>query len=157
MVKRLTNPLAGRPIPLGTLLSTAGRRLASELDAGLAAAGYGDVRSAHAPLFMAIEPGGSSITQLAERAHMTKQAMGELVRYLHGCGYVQLAVDDIDRRARRITLTPRGWHALDVGLRVIDDFEQWLDDTIGPARVQALRATLDHILSTESTAWRSRG
>ena len=91
MVKRLTNPFAGRPAPLGTLLSTAGRRLAAELDAGLAAAGYDDLRSAHAPLFMTIEPDGSPVGELAERTHMTKQAMGELVRYLHTCGYVDVA------------------------------------------------------------------
>lgn len=155
MVKPLTNPFDGRPTPLGTLLSAAGRRLAGELDAGLAAAGYGDVRSAHAPLFMTIDPEGSSLTQLAGRARMTKQAMGELVRYLEACGYVENAVDETDRRARRITLTARGWQALDVGTRVIDDFDQWLDDTVGAPRVRALRATLDRILTTESTAWRT--
>ena len=154
MVKHLTNPLAGRPIPLGTLLSTAGRRLAAELDAGLAAAGYGDLRSAHAPLFMTIEPDGSSVTQLAERARMTKQATSELVRYLEACGYVELAVNDTDRRARKVTLTARGWQALDVGLSVIDNFEHWLNDTVGAAHVEAIRATLDRILTTESTAWR---
>lgn len=156
MVKPLTNPFVGHASPLGTLLSAAGRRLASELDAGLAAAGYGDVRSAHAPLFMTIEPAGSSVTQLAERARMTKQAMGELARHLEAQGYVEYAVDQSDRRARRITLTARGWQALDVGMRVIDDFDQWLDDTVGAPRVRALRATLDRILTTEPTAWRPR-
>lgn len=155
MVKHLTNPLVGRPVPLGTLLATAGRRLAGELDAGLAAAGYGDVRSAHAPLFMTIEPDGSSITQLAERTQMTKQAMSELVRYLETRGYVNLAVDETDRRARRITLTARGWQALHVGTSVIDDFDRWLEEAVGAPHIRAVRTTLDRILTTESTAWRT--
>ena len=155
MVKRLTNPFVGRPTPLGTLLSAAGRRLAGELDAGLAAAGYADLRSAHAPLFMTIEPGGSPVTQLANRARMSKQAMGELVRYLQEHGYVEVSAGEADRRVRRVALTPRGWQALDVGVRVIDDFDRWLDDTVGRTHIDELRATLTHVLTTESAAWRS--
>ena len=155
MVKRLTNPFVGRPAPLGTLLSTAGRRLAGELDAGLAAAGYDELRSAHAPLFMTIEPGGSSVTQLADRAHMTKQAMGELVRYLQARGYVDVLTDEADRRVRRVMLTTRGWQALDVGVKVIEDFEHWLDATVGGTHIAELRATLTRILTTEAAAWRS--
>ena len=155
MVKHLTNPFADRPTPLGSLLSAAGRRLGGELDSGLAAAGYGDLRSAHAPLFMTIEPGGSSVTEMAERAHMTKQAMGELVRYLEAHAYVAVTADPTDRRVRRVTLTARGWEALNVGMRVIDSFDRWLNDAVGASHVQALRKTLGRILTTESSAWLS--
>lgn len=153
MVKHLTNPMAERPAPLGTLLSSAGRRLAQELDTGLAAAGFSDVRSAHAPLFMAIDPRGSSLTDLADRAHMTKQAMGELVRHLEAHGYVELAVDQHDRRVRRVTLTARGWEALELGVRVIESFESWLEEAVGPPALAALRRTLVTILASESADW----
>ena len=153
MVKRLTNPFADRPAPLGTLLSTAGRRLAGGLDAGLTAAGYDDLRSAHAPLFMTIEPGGSSVTELAERAHMTKQAMGELVRYLQTRGTSSLPSTTPTGGVRRVTLTARGWQALEVGTRVIDEFETWLDGAVGASQVTALRRNLDRIFATEPTAW----
>jgi len=153
MVKPLTNPFAGRPTPLGTLLTTAGRRLASELDVGLAAAGFGDLRAAHAPLFMAIDPEGSTVTDLAGQARMTKQAMGELVRYLELHGYVTIGVDPDDRRVRRIRLTQRGWDAIAAGERVIEDFERWLDSAIGIDQVHQMRDTLERIIKTDAATW----
>ena len=108
MVKRLTNPFLGAPTPLGSLMTAAGQRLASELDAALSAAGFPDLRSAHAPVFMAIDPEGTRVTELARRTRMTKQAVGELVRYLAGRGYVTVAADPEDGRARRVSLTETG-------------------------------------------------
>lgn len=154
MVKSLTNPFADRPTPLGTLLSAAGRRLAAELDAGLAAAGFGDVRAAHAPLFVAIAPDGSSVTELAHHARMTKQAMGELVRYLEQRGYVESTTNPADRRARLIRLTPRGWDAIAAGRQVVDDFDTWLDASIGSEQVAMLRATIERIIASDAAVWR---
>jgi DNA-binding MarR family transcriptional regulator len=149
MVKRLINPLQSRPTPLGTLLNAAGRRLGAQLDASLRASGFGDLRAAHAPLFMAIEPNGSTVTYLAERTSMTKQAMGELVGYLAGCGYLEVTIDPNDRRARRIRLTDRGWHAIDAATEVIDEFDSWLEGCVGSNGVRQLRETLARILESQ--------
>jgi DNA-binding MarR family transcriptional regulator len=148
MVKRLTNPLRGRPTPLGSLLNAAGQRLAAELDAALREAGFDDLRAAHAPLFVAIDAGGSRVTELAERSAMSKQAVGELIRHLAARGYVSVDVDPDDRRAKRVTLTERGWQALDLGTAVIDDYDAWLAATVGADQVDALRAALDRIIGT---------
>lgn len=148
MVKRLTNPFHGRPAPLGSLLTAAGQRLSAELDRALHDAGFPDLRSAHAPVFMAIDPDGTRITELADRTHMTKQAVGELVRYLEGCGYLRITTDPADRRARLVTLTGRGWSAIDVGEQVIDGFDRWLADAIGEVAVTQLRDALTKITAT---------
>jgi DNA-binding MarR family transcriptional regulator len=148
MVKRLTNPFHGRPTPLGSLLTAAGQRLAAQLDRALHDAGFTDVRSAHAPVFMAVDPDGTRITDLAERTHMTKQAVGELVRYLARCGYLEITTDAADRRARVVTLTDRGWSAIDTGEQVIDGFDQWLSDAIGDVAVGQLRDALTRITET---------
>jgi DNA-binding MarR family transcriptional regulator len=97
---------------------------------------------------MVIDPGGTRITELAERTRMTKQAVGELVRYLAGCGYVEVAADPADRRARVVTLTDRGWSAIDTGERVIDGFDRWLSDAIGDVAVAQLRDALTRITET---------
>lgn len=148
MVKHLTNPFHERGTPLGSLFTAAGQRLSAELDASLRNAGFADLRSAHAPIFMAIDPAGSRVTELAERARMTKQAAGELIRYLTGRGYLTSSVDPDDRRARRVELTERGWEAMDVGEHVIGDFERWLDDAIGADQVDLLRQVLTRIADT---------
>jgi len=148
MVKRLTNPFRGRPTPLGSLLTAAGQRLSAELDRSLSEAGFTDLRAAHAPVFMAIDPEGTRITELADRTHMTKQAVGELVRYLSDHGYLLVDTDERDRRAKRVTLTDRGWHAIETGERVINGFDTWLDDAIGAAGVEQLREALDRIIAS---------
>jgi DNA-binding MarR family transcriptional regulator len=148
MVKRLTNSLQGRPTPLGTLLSTAGQRLSAELDQALHDAGFADLRAAHAPVFMVIDADGTRITDLAARTHMTKQAVGELVRYLARCGYLEITTDAADRRARVVTLTDRGWSAIDTGEQVIDGFDHWLSDAIGDVAVGQLRDALTRITET---------
>ncbi|MFB8281496.1 MarR family winged helix-turn-helix transcriptional regulator [Nocardia colli] len=153
MVKRLTNPLVDRPAPLGNLLSAAARTLAAELDAGIAAAGFDDVRAAHAPVFQLIEPDGTRLTALAERAGMTKQAMGELVRHLEGHGYVEVDVDPADRRARLVRLTKRGWAVVDAGVAVVERFDRHLDEIVGADEVARLRGTLLRIIGGAGSSY----
>ncbi|MGH3360014.1 MAG: MarR family winged helix-turn-helix transcriptional regulator [Nocardioidaceae bacterium] len=147
MVKRRTNPLADRPIPLGNLLSAATRTLVARLDSGLAEAGFTDLRAAHAPVLQAIDGDGSRMTDLAERASMTKQAMRELVAYLEAHGYVAIGPHPDDGRAKLVTLTARGWAAIDVGVGIIDTFDAWLDDNVGRDTVVRLRETLERIIT----------
>ena len=45
---------------------------------------------------------------LAERAQMTKQSMGELVRHLEAHGYVERMPDPADGRAKLVRATDRG-------------------------------------------------
>lgn len=148
MVKGLTNPFLGAPTPLGSLLTAAGQRLSAELDGALREAGFPDLRAAHAPVFMAMDPEGSRATVLAERTRMTKQAAGELIRYLADRGYLEVAPDPADRRAKRVTLTDEGWRAIAVGERVIAGFDSWLEERIGAQAITRLRETLTLIAET---------
>jgi DNA-binding MarR family transcriptional regulator len=142
------NPFLGRPTPLGSLMTAAGQRLAQELNTALAEAGFPDLRAAHAPVFMAVDPEGTRVTELAERTRMTKQAVGELVRYLENRGYVTVSPDSADARVRRVRLTDAGWRAIATGERVIAEFDAWLEESIGAAQVQRLRTTLTAIADT---------
>src|SRR6266508_465445 len=65
-----------------------------ELHRRLGDEGYPDIRPGHGCVFRFIEPGGSRLTQIAERAGMTKQAVGEVVADLERLG-------DIERRWAR--------------------------------------------------------
>src|SRR6266481_1741759 len=82
-----------RRVPLSVLLTAAERALSARLEDGLRTAGFSDLRAAHAQVFVAIHADGSRLTELAARAGMTKQAMGELVRYLEQHGYLQIEPD----------------------------------------------------------------
>jgi len=148
VVKRLTNPLRERPLPLGSLLSAAGQRLSAELDTALREAGFTDLRAAHAPVFMATDADGTRVTDLAQRSAMSKQAMGELIRYLAEHGYLVVTADPADGRAKRVALTDRGWAAVDLGERVISEYDRWLEAAVGADQVAQLRETLYRIVAT---------
>lgn len=149
MVKPLTNPFVGQPLPLGSLLAAAAQRLSTELDMSLHRAGLTDLRAAHAPVFMAIDPDGTRLSTVAERAQMTKQAVGEHIGYLKARGYLSVAPDLHDRRAKVVNLTAAGWTAVRTGRDVVVGFDDWFATQVGPAAVAQLRATLDQIIRAD--------
>jgi DNA-binding MarR family transcriptional regulator len=51
---------------------------------------------------------GARLTQLAETAGMSKQAMGDLVDQCAAWGLVQRETDPLDARAKRVVFTPVG-------------------------------------------------
>lgn len=92
------------------------------------------------------------MTDLARRARITKQSMGELVRELEDLGYVERRVDPGDGRARIITFSERGRRANEIGIAEILATEaQWAED-VGSERVRAMRETLERLtgVPTES-------
>jgi len=134
-----------RRTPLGVLLSAAERALSVELEEGLHAAGYHDLRAAHAQVFFAIGAEGSRLTDLAGRAGMTKQAMGELVRYLEQHAYLEVEPDTRDRRAKLIRPTPRGWSAHETSISLLADSDRRLAERLGDQALRDLRAQLRRI------------
>lgn len=153
MVKPLTNPFASRPAPLGNLLAACAHHLSDALNDGLENAGFSDLRASHAPVFLAVDPGGTRLTDLAQRAHMSKQAMGELVRHLSDRGYLEVMTDKQDARARLVRPTTRGWDAVSAAMHVVDSFDAWLDASIGTSQVAQLRGTLELVLQTDPQEW----
>jgi DNA-binding MarR family transcriptional regulator len=113
-------------------------------------AGYADVRRAHGCVFANIEPDGMRLTELAERAGMTKQAVGEAVTDLERLGYAERAADPGDGRAKIIRLTDRGHAAQRAGFQVIADIENEWAERLGAKRVRKMRSLLIDISAAES-------
>ena len=131
--------------PLTVLLTAAERALAARLEDGLRTAGYADLRAAHAQVFVAMDSGGSRLTDLAARAGMTKQAMGELVRYLEQKGYLAVEPDVRDRRAKLIRPTASGWDAHELSKVLVADNDRRLAERLGDQTLHDLRALLGRI------------
>jgi DNA-binding MarR family transcriptional regulator len=72
-----------------SLLRHTAQLMVAELVERLAAAGYGDVPAAAHPVFENIDRDGTRLTELAARADMTHQSMGELIDTLEQRGYVE--------------------------------------------------------------------
>jgi DNA-binding MarR family transcriptional regulator len=123
---------------VGTLLRSAWHGFVDELFTRLAAEGFDDLRPAHSPVFQHLEPGGTRIGLLADRARMTNQSMGYLVDALEARGYVVREPDPADRRAALVVITDRGREQIAAARRLIADIEREWEEQIGSARMTAL-------------------
>ncbi len=95
------------PYLIGAFLGIILQALYQRTDRRLVEAGFSDYRRAYLPVFQSRD--GSRIVELAERAQITKQSMGELVQSLVERGYVERVPDPTDGRAMLIRRTERGW------------------------------------------------
>lgn len=111
----------------------------------LAERGHGDVRAAHAAVFQYLDETGTTVSVLAERAQITKQAMAELVLHLEARGYVSRQPDPNDRRAKLVRPTERGREVIAIAQAFAPQLEDRITTALGAARVEALRADLDTI------------
>lgn len=71
-------------------------------------AAKGQVGAAHVHITRHLAVNGSRLTDLAQRADMTKQAMGDLVTQCEAWGLVTREVDVFDRRAKKVMFTTDG-------------------------------------------------
>ena len=133
--------------PLSRLLLEAHRTLGGELLEGLNERGYPDVRPGHAALFMNIDRRtGTRLTELARRAHMTKQGMMLLVDELEERGYVRRVPDPEDARAKLVRLTARGRTYVAEARRAMAAVESRARRELGWRRYAAFRAALEELV-----------
>src|SRR5438093_6991460 len=139
-------------VPLSRLLLEAHRSLGGELLAGLNERGYPDVRPGHAALFMTIDRRtGTRLSELARRAHMTKQGMMLLVDDLEERGYVRRVPDPEDGRAKIVRLTARGRNYVAEARRAMAGVESRARRQLGSRRFGAFRAMLEELVGEESS------
>ena len=128
------------------LLGRAYSALGHEIVAGVVAAGFPQ-RPAHSGVFAHIDvEGGTRLTELARRANVTPQAMGELVDDLERMGYVTRRPDPEDRRAKRIVLTAKGVACVHAAWETIARIERDLERLLAPRGLTQLRDALNRIV-----------
>jgi DNA-binding MarR family transcriptional regulator len=130
---------------IGILLRGPFQEIVRRIAEGLADAGFDDIRPAHTPVFQHIKAEGSRLSDIAERAQMTKQSMGYLVDYLEQRGYVERRPDPTDRRANLIFLTERGWAEVREALSIIAAVEREWAHQLGKQRMEQLRELLSEL------------
>jgi len=120
------------------LLLRASRIVNRHVVAGVQARGYSGLRSTHTTLLSNIDLAGSSVTEAAERAGITKQAMGRLAAELEETGYIQIEADPKDARVRVLRLTAEGSKLMLDSLDVMAELEQRYASMIGGKRLTAI-------------------
>lgn len=129
---------AARRRNMRQLLLRASRIVNRHVVEALNARGHAGLRATHTILLSNMELAGSTVTQVAERAGITKQAMGRIAAELESAGYVQIAVDPSDRRARMVTLTDAGQTLMADSFDVMAELEQRYARVMGHDRLSAM-------------------
>jgi len=137
-------------VPLTGLLDLVFDSFMAEFRAELGASEFQDIRPTHGCVFRYVKSPGMRLTEIAERANMTKQSVGEIVDDLADRGYVKRIPDPADKRAKLICLTERGEEAQEFGLRAFAEIEERWAERYGAERIAALREMLEEIVTVEA-------
>src|ERR1700761_2709293 len=128
----------GRRRNMRQLLLRASRIVNRHVVEGLHARGYTDLRSTHTTLLSNIDLAGSTVTEAADRAGITKQAMGRLATELENAGYITVRNNPADARARVLHLTKSGMRLMLDSLRVMTDLQNSYAKLIGQDQLSAV-------------------
>lgn len=142
-----TEAIAGlRQEHIGRLFLRAQRAFSERAYEKLQAYGHEGLSLSHTALLAHLDLEGTHIRILAERAGISKQAMGQLVADLEERGYIARAADPDDRRAIQVKFTPRGWQFLQDAYRVKTEIEQEYRLILGAEGMEQLKAALNLLL-----------
>jgi DNA-binding MarR family transcriptional regulator len=103
-------------------------------------------RLAHTTLLPHIDLDGTRATEIARRAGITKQAVGQLVDDLARLGMLERAPDPDDGRAQLVRFTDEGIAQLLAGLDVLEVIEVELGAELGAALLERLQRDLTKLI-----------
>ncbi|HBT34001.1 MAG TPA: MarR family transcriptional regulator [Pusillimonas sp.] len=127
---------------IGRLLNNAIKRFESRILLEMEQAGYGSFSLSHITITRNLDTEGTRATELARRAGITKQSMGELIAQLEQSGIIERQPDPNDRRAKIIFFTPTGMKWLDAFGTALHRAEQEMCAELGEEVFEALRNAL---------------
>ncbi len=105
-----------------------------------------EARLAHTTLLPHIDLEGTRQTEIARRAGVTKQAVGQLVDELVALGMLERVPDPADGRAQLVRFTNDGIAQLLAGLDVLDELEIDLGGDVGAMALERLRRDLTRLI-----------
>lgn len=134
----MQSPTHWRHANIGRLLNNAVRRFEERVLELMSENGHAETRIAHVNLTRNLDTDGTRLTELARRAMMSKQAMGELVDQCVALGLVTKTNDPEDRRAKLIAFTPLGLEWLEAFRAAVDTSEHEMRAELGSATMDAI-------------------
>lgn len=131
---------------LNQLLLEFGRDYERRVMAELQRRGHNLVRPSHTSVFSHLGQGAVRVTELAERSHVTQQAMGKMLKELERIGYVVRDIDGSDRRAKKIRPTERGLELMREMANVVAEVREFYVSKVGDDTLQELEDKLKHCI-----------
>jgi DNA-binding MarR family transcriptional regulator len=137
--------------PLIAIVDRATRLLIADMLRAGHDRGHTQIRPAHNPVFATLPSEGARTSEMAARAGITKQSMGEAVRDMVDLGLVEMTEDPDDRRAKLVTWTDAGLEVAHDGKRHMYALEQVWKDKFGAEEYETAREVLEGIVEMMTT------
>lgn len=128
--------------PLGSLTGMLFRAMVDRLDDHIDNKSDWLMRPSHLYLLRSLYPHGASVTQLAKRCEVTKQAISQALTQLERMNLVRRAAHQLDGRAKLVELTEEGNRALGRAVEAWTSVEREWADVIGAEAVHAVRRAM---------------
>jgi DNA-binding MarR family transcriptional regulator len=129
------------------MLRSAWTELIEEVFEKLDAAGFTDLRPVHRSILRELLVSNLRPSELAARLGLSKQAANDLVREFEAKGYVTLAPDPDDGRAKRIVATERGRRAGETAQASSDAVGRRWAELVGAERYAVFEDVLREIVA----------
>jgi DNA-binding MarR family transcriptional regulator len=136
--------------PFIALVERAARNLGVDLLRESHARGHTQTRLAHNAVFATLPSEGARASDMAARAGITKQSMGEVVREMVGLGLLEMRPDPEDRRAKLVTYTEAGLEIALDGRRYFSTLERRFAEEFGEHEYETTREVLQKIIALTS-------
>jgi DNA-binding MarR family transcriptional regulator len=131
--------------PLIGLVDRANRALQADMVQTAHRRGHPELKPAHNSVFGTLAEEGSRAADMAVRAGITRQSMGEVIREMVALGILEMRPDPADKRAKLVTYTEHGRWIAGHGYEHLIDLEQRFADEFGPEDYATARKVLDRI------------
>jgi DNA-binding MarR family transcriptional regulator len=141
MMEGVTEPVLSR------ILLDALRAVNRQVASALVDRGAAELTPGQAAAILNVERTGTRLTDLAERAQVTKQAMMQMVDQLESRGFVRRTSDPTDARAKIVRLTARGLRQRAEARRAVAGVESRAKRLLGDRRYESLRSALSDLAS----------
>jgi len=129
------------------VLLRASRVVNRDIVDGLRARGYSKLRSTHTTLLSNVDLAGTSVTVAAQRAGITKQAMGRLAAELEAAGYIAIRSDPKDGRASILRFTVSGRRLMQHSFELMAALERSYASKVGSRRFKTTMKGLATIVA----------
>ncbi len=134
--------------PLIHLAEKAARILGADMVREVRRRGFPEIRLAHNAVFATLYGEAARTSDMAARAGITKQSMGEAVRELAELGILEVRPDPEDRRAKLVSYTAEGLEITTQGRIYLEHLEQRFAEQFGEDEYETARRVLEGVIAT---------
>jgi DNA-binding MarR family transcriptional regulator len=132
--------------PLIALVDRANRALQNHMVEAQHRRGNPVIKHSHNAVFATLLEEGTRASDMAMRAGITRQSMGEVIREMVDLGILEMRPDPEDRRAKLVTYTDAGRELAREGYQHLIELEERFAEEFGEDEYELVRKFLERLV-----------